>query len=101
MLIYSQTGTAHSAGSGLGSRSLQGDADEYIDQEDAGYTREYIKGQAAFEAKELHPSVHDSSRNAMQLYRQAKASQNASHLLTSERMPPMTMLFGMIRSAAI
>ena len=54
------------------------DVDEYEDEDDLGYVREYIRGQAAFRAREL--IFEDDSSDAMRLYHQARASQEGQHV---------------------
>ena len=49
------------------------EVDEYADEDDLGYVREHIRGQAAFRATELR--IGDD-HDAMRLYHQAKASQD-------------------------
>ena len=61
-----------SSSSGPAQLSSRAEVDEYADEEDLGYVREHIRGQAAFRATELR---FGDGHDAMQLYHQAKASQ--------------------------
>ena len=49
--------------------------DEYSDEEDVGYVREYIRGQEAFAANEVDLSDGDHSQKGLRLYHQAKGGQ--------------------------
>ena len=49
-----------------------GDADEYSDEDDVGYVREYIRGQDAFIAREIDLSDEDASQRGLRLYHDAQ-----------------------------
>ena len=48
------------------------DVDEYSDDDDVGYVREYIRGQEAFVAREVDQSDEDGSQLGMRLYHKAQ-----------------------------
>ena len=54
--------------------------DEYSDEEDVGYVREYIRGQEAFAANEVDLSDGDHSQKGLRLYHQAKGLEGSQQV---------------------
>lgn len=67
------------------------DVDEYSDDNDPGYTREHIRGQDAFIAREIDPSDEDASQQGLKLYHEARGLKDL-HWVRNTSLPELLHL---------